>query len=146
MIEVEEDKVRTADVLVDDSYFFSKFILSDALQKSLKNEFNFAKPSPIQLKVIPLAKSKLDMIIQSKSGTGKTIAFSICVLENYDEELRFPQGLILVPTREVALQITNILNKLGKYMRHFKACEVIGGTSLENDRKRIQTCKVIVGR
>lgn len=140
-----EEKVHTADVIVAENYLFTKFLLSEKLLKSL-NEMNYIKPSPIQLKIIPLARSRLDMIIQSKSGTGKTLSFSICLLETYDEDLKFPQALIIVPTREIAVQITNTLNGLGKYMKYFKACEFIGGTDLKNDRKRIQTSKIVVGK
>lgn len=140
----ENEKVHTADVLVAENYQFSKFMLSSQLLKSL-NSMNYIKPSPIQLKIIPLARSRLDMIIQSKSGTGKTLSFSICLLETYDEDLKFPQALIIVPTREIAVQITNILEELGRHMKHFRACEFIGGTDLKNDRKRIQNAKVVVG-
>lgn len=67
-----EEVFRTADIQVAEDFTFSKFLLSDKLLKSL-NKLNFVKPSPIQLKVIPLAKCGLDMIIQAKSGTGKTL-------------------------------------------------------------------------
>jgi ATP-dependent RNA helicase DDX20 len=141
----ESEKVHTADVFVAKGYEFSRFHLSDKLLQSL-HEMNFVRPSPIQVKIIPLARSRLDMIIQSKSGTGKTLAFSICLLETYEEDLKFPQAVIIVPTREIAVQITNILEGLGRHLMHFKTCEFIGGTDLKNDRKRIQTCKIVVGR
>lgn len=85
------------------------------------------------------------MVIQSKSGTGKTLAFSICLLECYEPELRFPQALILVPTREIAVQIVEVLNNLGKNQKYFRSCEFIGGMEISNDRKRIQSAKVVVG-
>jgi ATP-dependent RNA helicase DDX20 len=135
---------RTADIKVSDEFTFSNMLLSDKLLKSLSN-LNFVKPSPIQLKVIPLARSRIDMIMQAKSGTGKTLAFSICLLENYDSELRFPQGLVIVPTREIAVQIVSVLNDLGKNFKHFKACEFIGGMEITNDRKKIQNSKIVVG-
>ena len=141
----EEEKIHTADVLVAENHLFSKFMLSDKLLRAL-NERNYIRPSPIQLKIIPLARCRLDMIIQSKSGTGKTLAFLICLLETYDEELKFPQSLIVVPTREVAVQITNILEDLGRHMKYFKACEFIGGTDMKNDRKRIQNAKIVIGK
>lgn len=142
--EIKKHIQRTADIHVSDELTFSKFLLSDRLLKTL-NDLNFIKPSPIQLKVIPLAKCGLDMIIQAKSGTGKTLAFSICLLENYDGHLKFPQGLIIVPTREIAVQIVTVLNGLGKSLQHFKSCEFIGGTAFINDRSNIQTSKVVVG-
>lgn len=144
MEEQDTKTIHTADIFVAENYLFTKFLLSEKLQKALK-ELNYIKPSPIQLKIIPLVKSRLDMIIQSKSGTGKTLAFSICLLEDYDENLRFPQALIIVPTREIAVQITNILNGLGKYLKHFKSHEFIGGTDMKVDRKKIQNAKIVIG-
>jgi ATP-dependent RNA helicase DDX20 len=141
---LENKKDRTADVHVPDGLSFNKFMLSDKLLKTLK-KLNFVKPSPIQLKVVPLTKCGLDLIIQAKSGTGKTLAFSICILENYEEELKFPQALVLVPTREIAVQISNVLNDLGGNMKSFKAETFIGGTDLTSDRKKIQVAKVVVG-
>lgn len=85
------------------------------------------------------------MIIQSKSGTGKTIAFSICLLECYEPEIRFPQALVLVPTREIAVQIVEVLNNAGKYLKYFRASEFIGGMEMTDDRKRIQNTKIVVG-
>jgi ATP-dependent RNA helicase DDX20 len=87
----------------------------------------------------------MDMIVQAKSGTGKTLAFSICLLENFDVDLKFPQALIIAPTREIAVQIVGVLNELGGNMKHFRACEFIGGTEVSNDRKKMQTAKVVVG-
>lgn len=85
------------------------------------------------------------MIIQAKSGTGKTLAFSICLLECYEQNLKFPQALVIVPTREIAVQIVTVLNNVGKYLKYFRACEFIGGMSLDSDRKRIQHCKFVIG-
>ncbi|KAG5673761.1 hypothetical protein PVAND_003781 [Polypedilum vanderplanki] len=144
MVDEEEKKFHTADVLVSQNYLFSNFLLSEKLLKSL-HEMKYIKPSPIQVKTIPLARSRLDMIIQSKSGTGKTLSFAICLLETYDEDIKFPQALIVVPTREIAVQITNNLESLGIHMKYFKACEFIGGTDMKNDRKRIQTAKIVIG-
>ncbi|CRK89080.1 CLUMA_CG002569, isoform A [Clunio marinus] len=135
---------HTADIYVTEDHSFSNFMLSNKLLKSLKR-MNFLKPSPIQLKVIPLAKCGLDMIIQAKSGTGKTLAFTICIMENYDENLKFPQSLVLIPTREIAVQIVNVMNELGSNVKYFKAHEFIGGIDISNDRKNIQTTKVVIG-
>lgn len=138
------DDGRTADVLVPEEFTFNKFMLCDSLLKAL-GRLNFVKPSPIQLKVIPLAKSGFDMILQAKSGTGKTLAFSICLLENYDSELKFPQALVIVPTREVAVQVAGVLNELGRSMKNFKAEYFIGGNEITTDRKKIQVAKAVVG-
>lgn len=73
------------------------------------------------------------------------MAFAICLLENYNADLKFPQALVIVPTREIAVQIVAVLNELGRNQKHFVAREFIGGCEIANDRKKIQTTKVIVG-
>jgi ATP-dependent RNA helicase DDX20 len=137
-------KQRTMDVAVDDEFTFKKFMLSERLLKTLE-KLNFNKPSPVQLKILPLCRCTFDMIIQAKSGTGKTLGFSICLLENFDSSLKFPSILVVVPTRELAVQIVNVLSDLGQSIKHFKAESFIGGTDLSRDRSKIQSTKVVVG-
>lgn len=135
---------RTSDVSVADEFTFKKFMLSERLLKSLE-KLNYTKPSPVQLKILPLCRCTFDMIIQAKSGTGKTLGFSICLLENYDSDLKFPSVLVIVPTRELAVQIVTVLNDLGHSYKGFKAEYFIGGTELAKDRAKIQSTKVVVG-
>jgi ATP-dependent RNA helicase DDX20 len=137
-------KRRTMDVSVSDEFTFKKFMLSERLLKTLE-KLNYNKPSPIQLKILPLCRCTFDMIIQAKSGTGKTLGFSICLLENFDTILKFPSILVIVPTRELAVQIVNVLNDLGQGVKHFKAESFIGGTDLSKDRAKMQSTKAVVG-
>ena len=142
-IEIEV-KQRTTDVSVADEFTFKKFMLSERLLKSLE-KLNYTKPSPVQLKILPLCRCTFDMIIQAKSGTGKTLGYSICLLENYNSDLKFPSVLVIVPTRELAVQIVTVLNDLGQSFKGFKAEYFIGGTELAKDRAKIQSTKVVVG-
>lgn len=85
------------------------------------------------------------MLVQSKSGTGKTLVFSVIAMEKFDPAVSMPQTLILSPTREIAVQTGDTLRTLGKYIPHFKTEVVIGGLSLHANRKDLQGCAVVVG-
>lgn len=77
---------------------------------------NFHDPSPVQEECIPIALLGKNIVARAKNGTGKTAAFLIPVLEQVDTKINKVQGLILVPTRELALQISSEVKTLGKYM------------------------------
>ncbi|CAE8603585.1 unnamed protein product, partial [Polarella glacialis] len=99
-------------------------------------------PSPVQLRTIPAALAGGDVIVQAKSGTGKTIAFCSVILESIDTSRSgkaATQALCLAPTREIALQVADELRRLGWYLR--PALEVacfIGGVPVEEDQERLQ--------
>uniref|UniRef100_A0A1I8PSK5 RNA helicase n=1 Tax=Stomoxys calcitrans TaxID=35570 RepID=A0A1I8PSK5_STOCA len=135
---------RTEDVRLKDLAPFSKMLLSEQLRKGL-HQAGFVYPTVIQATAIPLGKSGIDLLVQSKSGTGKTLIFCSIVLEAYNSEVREPQSLIVAPTREIATQIEDTLNNIGKFCPGFKAVCVIGGLDVADDRKRVQGAKAIVG-
>ncbi len=85
---------------------FDELDLSPVMRRALKKA-GFSKPSPIQASLIPLALDGLDVIGQARTGTGKTAAFSIPILEQLDslEDCRDPQAIVVVPTRELADQV-----------------------------------------
>lgn len=85
------------------------------------------------------------MLVQSKSGTGKTLAFSVVAMEKFNPEVATPQTLILSPTREIAVQTATFLKTVGKYIPQFKTEVVIGGLSVQANRKDLQDCAVVVG-
>jgi superfamily II DNA/RNA helicase len=91
----------------------------------------FEKPSPIQEKAIPSMIEGRDVVAQAQSGTGKTGAFCISVLQRCTEE-ETHQALILAPTRELAEQIHCVFTKLSKFTK-IKSHLLIGGTSVEHD-------------
>lgn len=95
--------------------------------------YGFENPSPIQKKAILPLISKNDLIAQAQSGTGKTGCFTIGTLENINEEDNNIQAIILSPTRELAIQIKNVVDTIGIYMKNLKTQLLVGGTSTYND-------------
>lgn len=107
---------------------FQSFGLSEPLLKAM-NEMGFTSATPIQEKAIPmLLGDARDMIGLASTGTGKTAAFGIPLIENIDTSVKTTQGLVLSPTRELALQVADQLQKLGKY-KHLRVVTIYGGSS-----------------
>ena len=80
--------------------------------------FGFEKPSPIQKKAImPIVKTDCDIIAQAQSGTGKTGAFTVSVLQKIDEKENKSMALVLAPTHELAGQTKQVFDALGKYLK-----------------------------
>jgi len=107
--------------------------------------YGFERPSIIQQKaIVPFARGN-DTIAQAQSGTGKTATYSIGMLEQLDYSKRTVQGLILVPTRELALQVQRVIASIGDYLGVAShAC--IGGTSVQKDMSVLRSgVHVIVG-
>lgn len=87
----------------------------------------------------------IDILLQSKSGTGKTLVFSTIALEKFRKDIRHPQTLILCPTREIAVQTADTLRTIGKYLPGFKVTTIIGGhSSATEDRLNLQDTSAIV--
>ena len=107
----------------------------------------FDKPSIIQQKSILSLFDKKDIIAQAQSGTGKTGAFSVGVLQNIDTSVNKVQAVILVPTRELAKQIQDVVTSLGSFVKLLKIQLLVGGTSTEQDVHALKnnTPHIIVG-
>lgn len=107
----------------------------------------FDNPSIIQQKSILSLIDRKDMIAQAQSGTGKTGAFSVGVLQNLDLSIKKVQALILAPTRELAKQIYDVVLGIGVFMKTLKIHLLVGGTSTEEDITflKTETPHVIVG-
>ncbi|CAE6439744.1 unnamed protein product [Rhizoctonia solani] len=105
--------------------------------------YNFEKPSAIQQRaILPIIKGR-DVIAQAQSGTGKTAAFSISILQSIDTSLRETQALVLSPTRELATQIQFVILALGDYMNvQCHAC--VGGTSIGEDIRKLDRGQHVV--
>lgn len=151
----KEDLSHTEDVLVlDDNITFSSMHLKPDLLKAFNDE-GFIRPSPIQLRAIPRGKLGMDLICQSKSGTGKTLTFCTIILErlsisNNDSYGRqqdlTPQAMIITPTREIAIQIRDFVRKIGKYYKYLTCDTFIGGVPLSYDKKNLNLgCQIIIG-
>jgi len=99
-------------------------------------EMGFERPSPIQEESIPIALAGRDILARAKNGTGKTAAFLIPVIEKCDKNKNFIQALILVPTRELALQTAQVCKLLSKHVG-LEVMVTTGGTTLKDDIMRL---------
>uniref|UniRef100_A0A914V102 RNA helicase n=1 Tax=Plectus sambesii TaxID=2011161 RepID=A0A914V102_9BILA len=138
---------RTADVDVNESVDFASLLLSSAVREGLTRQ-GFKRPSPIQLNAIPVGKLGLDMVVQAKSGTGKTCVFSVLALEMVQLQNPAPQVVIVAPTREIATQIFGTVQGIGVSLKPagLRVGLFIGGTSLMQDKAVLRgSCQVIVG-
>ena len=111
---------------------FSKLGLNPSIMKAL-TEMGFAQPTPIQAQGLPLLMQGEDLIGQAQTGTGKTAAFGICILERLlatHHKSGKIRALVLTPTRELAVQVSIEIQKIGKYVP-FKTLAVYGGQSIE---------------
>ena len=106
---------------------FDQLNLSPEMMQSL-SAAGFAKPTPIQAGMIPLALEQFDVVGQARTGTGKTASFAIPILEqvDFDSRSKDPQALVLVPTRELAVQVLETFDKLCKH-KNFRSVAVYGG-------------------
>lgn len=107
---------------------FEDLQIKEAILQAI-NDMGFEEPTPIQKEAIPVAMSGKDMIGQAQTGTGKTAAFGIPALEQVDESLRHPQVLILSPTRELAIQVAEELNKMAQHTE-IQALPIYGGQDI----------------
>lgn len=123
---------------------FEDFGLSSEVLKAIK-QMGFEEPTPIQKKTIPVLMMGKDVIGQAQTGTGKTAAFGIPIVEKIDKSAQGVQAIVLAPTRELAMQAAEELNKLGAAKR-LHALPVYGGTSIERQIKALQRgVHIVVG-
>jgi len=127
--------MQTADVTATKGNDFEDYYLKVELLMGIF-EKGFEKPSPIQEESIPIALAGRDILARAKNGTGKTAAFTIPVLEKTNPQKNCVQALILVPTRELALQTSQVCKELGKHMK-VEVMVSTGGTSLKDDIMRL---------
>lgn len=137
-------KWRSDDVKIKDNLDFSSLLLSQKVLAGLK-QFRFIKPSPIQLQAIPLGRCGLDLIVQAKSGTGKTCVFTVIALEGLLAESTATQVLVLAPTREIAFQIKEVITSIGSHFTNLRCGMFIGGMPLDEDKNNLINCQIAVG-
>ena len=129
---------------------FEELGVSEGIRKAIE-EMGFVQPMPVQEEVIPyLLGNKNDVIALAQTGTGKTAAFGIPVLQRIDVTSKETQALILSPTRELCLQIADDLRDFSKYMDDIHIEAVYGGASIEQQiralRKGVQIIVATPGR
>ena len=109
-------------------------------------DMGFEEATPIQSQAIPVVLSGVDVIGQAQTGTGKTAAFGIPILQKVDPSLRKTQVLILSPTRELAIQVADEIRKLAKYMHGVKVLPVYGGQDISRQIKALKGgVQIIIG-
>ncbi|VDO32694.1 unnamed protein product [Brugia timori] len=136
-------RFKTTDVTDTKGIEFEDFCLKRPLLMGIF-EKGWEKPSPIQEASISIALSGQDILARAKNGTGKTGAYCIPCIDKIDVEKKYPQSLIIVPTRELAFQTSNICVDLSKHL-NLKVMVTTGGTELRNDIMRLNgTVHIIV--
>ncbi|KAJ8449276.1 hypothetical protein Cgig2_002408 [Carnegiea gigantea] len=139
-----DTRYKTEDVTATKGNEFEDYFLKRELLMGIY-EKGFEKPSPIQEESIPIALTGSDILARAKNGTGKTAAFCIPALEKIDPENNVIQVVILVPTRELALQTSQVCKELGKHLK-IQVMVTTGGTSLKDDIMRLyQPVHLLVG-
>lgn len=113
-----------------ENLFFDKLNVSQDIKKALE-DMGITEPTPVQKESIQPLLNGQDVLSQAPTGTGKTFAFGIPLTQIIDPQSEKIQGLILCPTRELAIQITTELHKLSKYIKNVKSLAVYGGQSID---------------
>jgi len=131
----KDTRRQTEDVTATKGNDFEDYYLKRELLMGIY-EKGYEKPSPIQEETIPIALAGRDILARAKNGTGKTASFLIPALEKTDTTKNHIQVLILVPTRELALQTSQVCKELGKHMS-VQVMVSTGGTSLKDDIMRL---------
>ena len=124
---------------------FEDLQINDDIKRAVL-EMGFEEPSPIQAQSIPVILSGKDVIGQAQTGTGKTAAFSIPLLEMINPEDKSLQAVVLCPTRELAIQVSSEIRKIGKYMHGIKTLPVYGGQPIDRQIKSLKGgVQVVIG-
>ena len=124
---------------------FEDLQINDDIKRAVL-EMGFEEPSPIQAQSIPVILSGKDVIGQAQTGTGKTAAFSIPLLEMVNPEDKSLQAVVLCPTRELAIQVSSEIRKIGKYMHGVKTLPVYGGQPIDRQIKSLKGgVQVVIG-
>jgi ATP-dependent RNA helicase DeaD len=124
---------------------FSELGLPPALLSAIET-LGYERPSPIQAMSIPPALEGHDLLGLSATGSGKTAAFTLPALASVDTAARFPQVLILCPTRELAVQVCEEVHRLGAKMKDLHATPVYGGAPMDRQLRALRDgAQVVVG-
>ena len=124
---------------------FSDLDISDELLRAV-TDMGFVSPSPIQAEAIPPILAGRDVIGQAQTGTGKTAAFGLPALDLVDVQDRSVQVLVLCPTRELAVQVSEEIKKLAKYKRGIRIEAIYGGDSIERQIRSLKTgVHIVIG-
>ena len=124
---------------------FEEMGLSEEIQKAVRY-MGFEEASPIQAKAIPAMISGIDLIGQAQTGTGKTAAFGIPILEKVDPKLKKLQAIVLCPTRELAIQVADEIRNLSRYMHGIKVLPIYGGQDIVKQIRSLKSgTQIVIG-
>lgn len=121
---------------------FYEFGIHHQLLRAI-NEMGFEEATPIQSEAIPVALQGRDLIGQAQTGTGKTAAFGIPIIEKVNEASGHIQAIVLTPTRELAMQVAEELNRIGQY-KSVKALPIYGGQEIHRQIKALKNRPQII--
>lgn len=127
----------------EEQWGFSKLELSAPIQKALK-KMGFTAPTPVQEKTIPVMMEGRDVIAKAPTGTGKTCAFGIPLLETLREDTQDIQAVVVCPTRELCVQIAEELRQLAAYRPEVKIACIYGGQPMDKQRRALEKHPQIV--
>lgn len=124
---------------------FEELNVDEKILKAI-GDMGFEEASPIQAKAIPVVLEGKDIVGQAQTGTGKTAAYGIPMLQSIDPKLKCVQAVVLCPTRELAIQVADEIRKLAKYMSSIKVLPVYGGQEIVRQIKSLKTgVQIVVG-
>lgn len=144
---VEVSKVKTFDENLSETAtdLFSEMGLSPDVLTAITTA-GYDTPSPIQSETVPFILEGRDLMGQAETGSGKTAAFAWPLLSKIDVKIKKPQVLVLAPTRELAIQVTDAFNKYARSMAGFRAVTIYGGQSYETQLRALDRgVQVVVG-
>ena len=122
---------------------FEELELSPSMKKAIA-DMGFEEASPIQSEAIPPLRAGQDNIGQAQTGTGKTAAFAIPIIENLDRNSKDLQALVLCPTRELVIKVNEELRKLMKYMYGLSVVPINGGQEIDRQLKALKRNPLVV--
>lgn len=124
---------------------FEELNISEPIRKAII-EMGFEEASPIQGKAIPVALEGKDIVGQAQTGTGKTAAFGIPLLEKIDPKVKQLQAVVLCPTRELAIQVADEVRKLGLFLHGIKVLPIYGGQEISKQIRSLKAgTQIVIG-
>jgi len=121
---------------------FKEYPLENSIKRAL-SELGFKEPLEVQKRVLPLIEEGKDVVVKSQTGSGKTAAFAIPLCNHIEIEDKYPQAVVIAPTRELALQINEDIKNIGRY-RGIRTLVAFGKTLIKDQRDELKKYPLIV--
>ncbi len=123
---------------------FAELSIQPEMMRAIE-EMGFKETTPVQAQTIPLTRTGVDILAQSQTGTGKTMAFAIPAVERIDADIKSIQVLVLSPTRELAQQCGDEIRKLIPYMPHVQTADIYGGSDYKTQFRDLRKANLVIG-